>query len=72
MNSHTVESLGQGELSVQAAFAVEFPDKDFGKWNTDVDDNVAAQIIENAGRASTISVKQLIEYMESTGHDVPK
>ena len=56
-----IKSLEEAEHAVRAVFDEEFPDRDFGKWNQNLDDTVGANIIKACGRASRINVKKFIE-----------
>ncbi len=52
--------LAPAELAVRNIFLECFPKADFDDWNRDIDDDVAANIIRNVGRASRIDVELFI------------
>jgi hypothetical protein len=61
VNSNMISSITDAEHRVRTVFEDEFPNRDFARWNGDVDDAVATDIIRNVGRASRINVKNFIE-----------
>ena len=61
VNSNMITRIEDAEWRVQSVFEDEFPLQEFARWNTEVNDSSADQIIRNVGRASTINVKRFIE-----------
>ena len=45
---------------VRNVFVTEFPNADYWAWNTEMNDQVAENIIRNVGRASIIRVERFI------------
>lgn len=60
-NSGMDRDIKRCENAVQNVFISEFPNADYMKWNTDVDDKFAAHIIKTVGRASTIRIDKFIQ-----------
>jgi len=56
-----ITSLGEAEHAVRKIFLEEFPNDDFHKWNQELDDTVAENIVKVVGRASRINVKNFIK-----------
>ncbi|WAS56226.1 hypothetical protein MK974_24310 [Burkholderia ambifaria] len=48
------------ETRVQQIFAEEFPNESYLRWNADVDDALAHDLIKRVGRASEIKVRLFI------------
>jgi len=61
VNSNIIRNLNDAEDAVRGVFNQEFPDQDFNKWNANINDSVAANIIGGVGRASRINVKKFIQ-----------
>lgn len=61
VNSNMIGRLEWAEARVRGVFEDEFPDCSFCQWNREVNDQIAARIVENVGRASMINVKRFIE-----------
>jgi len=61
VNSKMIGLLEDAEHRVRGVFEDEFPRRDFARWNDELDDSVAAQMIRNVGKASRIDVKKFIE-----------
>lgn len=61
VNSNMINRHEDAENAVYQIFLDEFKNDNFYKWNTEVNDHVAQNIIRNVGRASRINVKKFIE-----------
>lgn len=61
VNSDMIKPLKEAERVVRNIFHEEFPDQDFDKWNENLNDTAAENIVKAVGRASRINVKKFIE-----------
>ena len=61
VNSNMIDRLEDAKNSVRQVFQSEFPNSNFTKWDQEIDDQAAENIINNVGRASRINVKTFIE-----------
>jgi len=61
VNSRMYTKLEDAEARVRNVFESEFPNQNFVKWNSDIDDKFAAQRIKDCGVASQIRVNLFIE-----------
>ena len=61
VNSDMMERIEEAESIVQQVFAKEFPKEDFTRWNQEINNNTANNIIRSVGRASRINVKLFIQ-----------
>lgn len=61
VNSDMIASFQEADNAVQRIFDEEFPDQEFADWNTNVNEDYGAQIVNNVGRAMTIDVRRFIE-----------
>jgi len=48
-------------ITVREIFAAEFPKAGYADWNTEIDDDLACDIVAAVGCASSISVATFIE-----------
>jgi len=61
VNSSMISNMADAEVRVRSVFAEEFPKSDYDRWNRNIDEHAATQIIRRVGRASRINVKLFIE-----------
>lgn len=61
VNSNMIVGSDDAERAVHRVFDEEFPGDSFTKWDTEIDDHTAKEIIISVGRASRINVKKFIE-----------
>lgn len=72
VNSGMTPRVREAEAAVAQVFREEFPESDFLRWNVEIDERVAADIIKNVGRATTINIRRLIDDLgdpRRSGHD---
>ena len=60
VNSSMIRTLEEAEATVRSIFIEERPMADFSKWNCDVNDKTAENIISSIGRAGRINVAKFI------------
>lgn len=60
INSGYRSELLAAENTVRRTFEDEFPERDFQQWNDDINENIAQNIINGVGKASSINVIKLI------------
>lgn len=53
--------LEYAECAVGKIFIKEFPNSNFSKWNQEINDKTAENIIRTVGRASRINVRKFIK-----------
>jgi hypothetical protein len=58
-----VPSLDEAERTVRDIFVAEYPKSRYSDWNTEVDDEIAFDIVRNIGYASRIDVVTFIEQL---------
>jgi hypothetical protein len=63
VTSKTVQRIDDATSRVRRVFLEEFPDRDFGAWNSEINDLRALQVIAMFGKASTVNVKRMIELL---------
>jgi hypothetical protein len=51
--------------SFKAEFKTHFPQRDYEKWNKEIPEEVVANIINNVGKNSSVSVRFLIKDLET-------
>ena len=61
VNSDMIRDVATAESVVLNVFQDEFPKHNFQKWNSNIPDKTAENIINSVGRASRINVKKFIE-----------
>jgi hypothetical protein len=62
VSSKTILRSDDAASRVRRVFLEEFPNSDFGSWNSEIDAFRAKQIIDMIGKTS-ISVKRMIEVL---------
>ncbi len=60
VNSGFSGTIDEGESKVRYWFGEIFPESDFSKWNSNLNDGAAGNIIKTVGRASSINVARFI------------
>ncbi|MEQ8554914.1 MAG: hypothetical protein RIC06_25740 [Cyclobacteriaceae bacterium] len=60
-NSNFFRELEEAESAVFKEFKRHYPDLNFNRWNKELHDDYAKDIIKNVGRASSINVKNFIK-----------
>jgi hypothetical protein len=60
VHSSLTTDLKAGREVVRAVFDKRFADKRYGRWNTVVDENVAASIIRSLGEARVVNIEKFI------------
>ncbi len=48
------------EYAVEQVFHSDFPSHDYGSWNMNIDDELASNLIQAVGRATTIHIDRCI------------
>lgn len=61
VNSNMIPRLEDAENRVHGVFLDEFPGSNFNRWNRQLDEQTARNIIRNVGRASRINVRMFIQ-----------
>ena len=61
VNSKMTKSLDDAERRVRLVFEDEFHNQDFDKWNRNMSDRAAEDMIKAVGKASRINVKKFIK-----------
>ncbi len=60
VQSSLATDLKAGRELVRAVFDKSFADKSYAKWNSVVDENVAASILRSVGKAKAINIEKFI------------
>lgn len=63
LNANMVPNLGEAERAVRNIFAANYPRSRYSDWNTELDDNIAFDIVRTVGQASPINVARFIEQL---------
>ncbi len=59
-NAGMQETAIECEFAIKEVFHVDFPSHDYNSWNTNIEDEHAANLIKAMGRASTIRIDKCI------------
>ena len=63
ISSKTVQRTDDAASRVRRVFLEEFPDRDFGAWNSQINDLRASQLIAMFGKGSMVNTKRMIELL---------
>jgi hypothetical protein len=63
VSSKTILRSDDAAARVRRVFLEEFPNSDFGAWNSEIDELRAKQLAGSIGKASMVSVKRMIELL---------
>ena len=63
LNSNMVPNLGEAERAVRNIFTAHHPNSRYSDWNTELEDNIAFDIVRTVGQASPINVATFIEQL---------
>jgi len=63
VNSKTIQRMDDAEARVRRVFFQEFPNGDFGAWNSEINEFRAKQIACSIGKASMVNVRRMIELL---------
>jgi hypothetical protein len=63
VNSNMMRSLEEAERAVVGIFSTEFRSSGYWDWNSEVNDDIASNIVTSVGQASSINVVRFIEQL---------
>jgi hypothetical protein len=63
VSSKTILRSDDAAARIRRVFLEEFPNSDFGAWNSEIDELRAKQLAGSIGKASMVSVKRMIELL---------
>lgn len=65
VNAGKFASKTEALKSFREEFNLYFPQRDYDKWNKEIPEEVVANIINNVGKNSSVSVRFLIKDLET-------
>jgi hypothetical protein len=65
VNAGKFTSQDEALKSFRDEFNLHFPQRDYKRWNKDIPEGVVANIINNVGKNSSVSVRFLIKDLET-------
>jgi hypothetical protein len=64
VNSNKYHDKDRALEGLKSEFSLHFPASDYAKWNTEVPESLAKNIIPNVGKNENVSVKFIIKDLE--------